>query len=716
MNLAEALNAALPDLPARSARVGYPRVDPGLIANENIEDGQTVVVAMIRGRDSIFRFAPEQWRIIELFDGELSWEEVSELHAQLYGVRYGADDLREFTTGLDAIDFWYKTPLEKNIALQQKLESGRHQHAHRKSKWGDVAHMQFSAWDPDQYFDRIYPYTKWIFTRWFATVCAVLFVFMTYVFVANWGDIGRDTLLFYSFTQKSAADLAEFWVLFLVLAFFHESAHGLVCKHYGGQVHKMGFHLIYLTPAFFVDVSEAWIYATRWQRLITILAGIGIEMVFCAGATVVWWGTPPGSGAHDLAYKIMLITGVAVVVVNMNPLIKLDGYYAFSEMIGFSDIKEKSTAYLSGLVRRGIFRLPVEVDFVPRRRRAGYAVYAILSGIYSYVLLFAVIRFCNNVFAKYSSQWAFLPALILALFIFRSRIRTLMRFMNTVYLDKRDRIRSWLTGPRIAVGAIVLLIVLFLPMWHETVTARFLLEPAHLAVLRTTVPGRVTAVLVKEGQTVRGGDSLVRMESARLESAEARSREQVALTGAKRIQAELVHGELGAALQEHARAGVEDAVAVEQADALVARAPIDGVVTAPRLHDLVGSYLDAGTLITGVADTREMRARIFIPEFEVGRVHPGASVSLLMDGIFAPRASSIGRLEPVPVEIPPAVEEIQQIRGGVNLEYYIAEAATENNGSLASGMTGTAKIVVRRASLAGIGMRATREFFDRKVW
>jgi multidrug efflux pump subunit AcrA (membrane-fusion protein) len=155
---------------------------------------------------------------------------------------------------------------------------------------------------------------------------------------------------------------------------------------------------------------------------------------------------------------------------------------------------------------------------------------------------------------------------------------------------------------------------------------------------------------------------------------------------------------------------------VEQADALVARAPIDGVVTAPRLHDLVGSYLDAGTLITGVADTREMRARIFIPEFEVGRVHPGASVSLLMDGIFAPRASSIGRLEPVPVEIPPAVEEIQQIRGGVNLEYYIAEAATENNGSLASGMTGTAKIVVRRASLAGIGMRATREFFDRKVW
>jgi putative peptide zinc metalloprotease protein len=716
MNLAEALNAALPDLPARRARVGYPKLDPGLIASENIEDGEPVVVALIRGRDQIFRFNPQVWRIIELFDGERSWDDVAELLAQQYGVRYGVDDLRDFTAGLDDIDFWYRTPLERNIALQQKLESGRHQHAHRKSKWGDVAHMQFSAWDPDRYFDRVYPWLQWIYTKWFAVVCAALLAFMTYVFVAYWGEIGRDTLLFYNFTQKSAADLAEFWVLFLILAFFHESAHGLTCKHYGGQVHKMGFHLIYLTPAFFVDVSEAWVYADRWQRFITILAGIGIELFFCALASIVWWGTPPGSGAHDLAYKIMLITGVAVVVVNMNPLIKLDGYYAFSEIIGFSDIKEKSTAYLSGLLRKRMFRLPVEMDFVPKRRRAGYLIYAILSGIYSYALLFAVVRFCNNVFSKFSPAWAFVPAALLALVIFRSRIRTLLRFMNTVYLDKRDRVRSWLTGPRIALGLAVLLILLLLPVWHETVSARFLLEPVHLAVVRTTVPGRVVAVLVDEGQTVRGGDLLLRMENANLESARAGSAEQMALTGVERVQAQLAHADLGSALEQHTRAGVQEAVAVEESDALAARAPIDGVVTAPRLHDLVGSYLDAGTMISSIADTRAMRARIFVPEFAVGRVHAGQSAGLLVDGSFGPRSASVASVQTVPVELPPAVESIQQIKGGANLEYYVADAVMANDGSLQSGMTGTAKIVVRRASLAGMAAREIREFVDRKVW
>ena len=138
MNLAEALNAALPDLPARRAREGYPKLDPATIHHENIEDGQPVIVAMIRGEKGMFRFAPEQWQIIELFDGNRSWEDVAELLVERYNVRYDPDDLREFTSGLDAIDFWYKTPLEKNVALQQKLEAGRHDHAHLSSVTGSA--------------------------------------------------------------------------------------------------------------------------------------------------------------------------------------------------------------------------------------------------------------------------------------------------------------------------------------------------------------------------------------------------------------------------------------------------------------------------------------------------------------------------------------------------------------------------------------------------
>ncbi|HSY03734.1 MAG TPA: HlyD family efflux transporter periplasmic adaptor subunit [Acidobacteriaceae bacterium] len=716
MNLAEALNAALPDLPAKKARVGYPRVDPGLIWHENTDAGEPIIVAMIRGRDSFFRFPPDQWKIIELFDGTRSWEDVAEVYAELYGTRFDPDDLREFTSGLDAINFWYKTPFEKNIALQQKLEEGRHKHSHKKSKWGDVAHMQFSAWDPDKYFNRIYPYLKWLYSRWFGMVCLALFGFMIYVFAANWGQIAQDSILFYNFTQKTAADLAEFWILFLILAFFHESSHGLTCKHYGGQVHAMGFHLIYLTPAFFVDVSEAFVYADRWQRFLIILAGIGVEMIFCALATIVWWGTPPGSPAHDLAYKIMLITGVAVVVVNMNPLIKLDGYYAFSEIIGFSDIKERSTAYLSGLVRKHVFRLPVEMDFVPRRRRPGYLVYAVLSGLYSYMLLITVLRFSNNVLSRFLPQWAFIPVLALGILIFRSRIKTLVRFLRTVYLDKRDRVRSWLSLPVMVTGAAILLALVFVPMWRETITARFLLEPARQAVVRSTVPGRVTAVLAREGEQVRAGDPLLTMTNADVDAALASAQEEVALTGGARERELLAHGAVGATAQEHMAAEKNSAIAGEESEQLEARAPIDGVVTATRLKDLAGSYLDAGMIITAVDDTRVMRALVYVPEFTVGRVQPGARVTLLVDGTFTPRQARVTEVETVAGDVPPAVETIKQIQGGARLNDYIADVLIVNDGALRGGMTGTARILVRRTSLAAIAARELRDFVDRKVW
>jgi putative peptide zinc metalloprotease protein len=716
MNLAEALNAALPELPVRGTRVVLPRLDPNLVVRENIDDGKPVMVAIIRGRDSFFRFSPDQWRIIELFDGMRSWEDVAQLHSQLHGVLYSADDLREFTGGLDEAGFWYKTPLERNIALQQKLEAGRHQHSHRKSKWGDIAHMQFSAWDPDRYFDRIHPWLRWIYTKEFAVFSAAVFTFMAWVYIANWSQIGKDSLLFYNFTEKTAGDLAEFWILFLILAFFHESAHGLTCKHYGGQVHAMGFHLIYLTPAFFVDVSEAFVYASRWQRLIIILAGIGIEMVFCAVATVVWWGTPPGSPAHDLAYKIMLITGVAVVVVNMNPLIKLDGYYAFSEIIGFADIKEKSTAYLSGLVRRHLFRLPGEIEFVPRRRRLGFIAYAVLSGVYSYGLLFAVLRFSFNVFSRYIPQWAFVPAVLLGLFMFRSRIRTLTRFFGTVYLDKREHIHSWFTPRRAAVAVVLLLAVLFAPLWPETVAARFLLEPGRLAVVRTRVPGRVESVLVKQGQFVHVGDRLFTLSSPDIESARDDSDAQVRLAGGAAAGEQLSHGNLAGAIEQHRLALANASVVRDQSAALTARAPIDGVVTAAHPADRLGSYLDAGETLTGIADTRTMKALIYVPEYIIGRVRNGARVSLLADGALRPRIASVDAVEAAPHDVPPGVEDIKQIRGDARLTDYLVEVQLVNDGGLFYGMTGSAKIFIRHTSLAAIAARAVRDFFDRKVW
>jgi len=49
MNLAEVLNVALPELPAKRIGKTFPRLHPKMIAREQIENGIPTAVAMVSG-------------------------------------------------------------------------------------------------------------------------------------------------------------------------------------------------------------------------------------------------------------------------------------------------------------------------------------------------------------------------------------------------------------------------------------------------------------------------------------------------------------------------------------------------------------------------------------------------------------------------------------------------------------------------------------------
>src|SRR5205809_586556 len=117
MNLSEALNAALPELPVYKPKHERYRLDPNVIAREQVEEGKATVVIHKRGTTNLFHLSPEQWSIVELFDGTRTVEDVAEIYAARYGTAFGLDDIREFCAAVAAEDIWYRSPQEKNIAL-----------------------------------------------------------------------------------------------------------------------------------------------------------------------------------------------------------------------------------------------------------------------------------------------------------------------------------------------------------------------------------------------------------------------------------------------------------------------------------------------------------------------------------------------------------------------------------------------------------------------
>jgi len=194
--------------------------------------------------------------------------------------------------------------------------------------------------------------------------------------------------------------------------------------------------------------------------------------------------------AHTLAYKIMMVTGIGVSLLNLNPLIKLDGYYIFCELIGEPDFKERTSAYLAGWTRKHLFGMPAEVEYIPLRRRPFYLVYAVLSAIYGYLLLTFLMGFTFNVLHSYSPAWAFAPAALMGYWVFRERIHSSGRFTKLFYLDKKERVWSWLKPWRFGALAAAVLLLLFLPIWPDFEEGAFVLEPARQAVVHAAVRQR----------------------------------------------------------------------------------------------------------------------------------------------------------------------------------------------------------------------------------
>jgi hypothetical protein len=79
-------------------------------------------------------------------------------------------------------------------------------------------------------------------------------------------------------------------------------------------------------------------------------------MVIAGVAAIVWWAATPGTLISQVALSAVLIGGITTVVVNLNPLIPLDGYYALSDWLEVPNLRQRAFGHLGWLARRHLFR------------------------------------------------------------------------------------------------------------------------------------------------------------------------------------------------------------------------------------------------------------------------------------------------------------------------------------------------------------------------
>jgi len=715
MNTLTVLREALPDVPPLRMRETYPCLHPKLVVREHMEREGRLFHIIVPGNTLLFRFTPQQYQLAQLFDGKRNPAQIAALFRKASGVNVSEETVRRFGESLDKSEFWYRTPQEDSALLCDKLMNDRHAHVKKSGGGGDLSTIHLLYFDPDRYLTWLHDRLRWVYTEWFALWSIFMLGVMVVILGARWGEVWSDTLLFYNVTQKNVWDFVEFFAIFLALITIHETSHGITCKHFGGESHRMGLFLVYLIPAMFCEVSQVYVYGGRRARVMTIAAGVVSELIVCSYVSVVWWFTQPGTLIHELCYKLILSGGIFVIFVNWNPLTKLDGYFLMCELLRFFDLRGQSTALTSALMRKHIFRMPATVPALPLARKIGFVFYAVVAGAYSYFVLFFFVRVLYRIAMNWSPEWAFVPAALLALKIFKSRIKKFGEFMKVLYLDKKELLVRH--RPKLLAAAAALAVFALLPLWRESVKARFVLQTSSRAVLRAQVPGMVTEVAADEGQRVQSGAAVARLRDLESDTELADLQARFQMAGARATQASLRYVGFGPAEQERDQLARKLQIAVERSRQLTITTPISGVIATPHARDLLGTYVPAGTVIAEVADDSTMRADIYVPETDFRRVHDLHNIVLRMDASWNSLPAVATAISPLSREVDPGIAEHSKYTGVHELANYVVTATLPNaTHQLKDGMTGTAKIFGPRRSLAGLLFEPVRDAFDRRVW
>jgi putative peptide zinc metalloprotease protein len=510
--------------------------------------------------------------------------------------------------------------------------------------------------------------------------------------------------------------------LLFVVSGVHEFGHGLTCKHFGGDVHQMGLLLIYFTPAFFTDCSEMYMFDRTSKRLWTIFAGIWIELVTCGVATFVWYFSPPGSLIGDLGYKTLLLTGVSGVFFNLNPLMKFDGYYALSQYLEIDNLYDDAFAYLKGWLRRNLFRQDVDLPALSRRRRWIFISYALGAFAYSTMILVIVAVFVKNVFTSRLGAWGYVLTAGVVYLLVRKRIRGWAPTVRAGLREAKEKLMAWRMKRWQWAGAAVVVGLLTLPSTALKITTDFVLEPGERAEVRARVPGYISQVLAREGDSLQAGEVIAVLRNPDLEA-----RLAVLELKMKLAERSLLAARAGSdlraiqkATQEWLRLQAEEAEARAKCAELILRAPIAGTATSRQFEQRVGDYLDEGALLTVIANRRMMRARVLVLDRELEDVTPGPRVKLNVRAY--PFRTFYGRVEKIlPAAAPdrPVAELTRPERAGQDLTNYFAVVLEFPNqdGVLREGMTGTAKIYTnRRFPVAWQAARSAWRWLGSQVW
>ncbi|MFK7769635.1 MAG: efflux RND transporter periplasmic adaptor subunit [Mariniblastus sp.] len=466
---------------------------------------------------------------------------------------------------------------------------------------------KFPLFNPDQLLTRLNAAVGWLFSFPLFVVWCAIVATAVYLVGTNWDSLTNSQSMI--FTNDNWIWLGLTWI---ILKLLHETAHGIACKRYEGDVNQCGVVLIVMIPLPFVDVTSSWRFTSKWHRIYVAAAGMYVELFLAAIATIVWANTDGVIQQH--AFNVMLAGSITTIFFNANPLMRFDGYYILSDWLELPNLGTHGQQWMSWYGKKTYLGMDVKQPSWPEKRTWMIATYAILALCWKVLICVGLALAAESLFFGAGVVLAAIAVMFWVVWPIGKLLK--MVFIGEETQQRPSRLRFCVLTTALAVAGWAFLT--YVP-WYARIKAPAIVDYQESFEIRTPVGGFLSEIFVEPGQVVQAGHLLARLDNRNVD------------TDVEKLLIEIEANEVRTRqLRNDANmAGVD--IELKNREALVEQleeryqqqrnlnicAKSGGMVDADELRSLVGQYLAPGHMLCTIqtGGRKEVHAMISQHDF-----------------------------------------------------------------------------------------------------
>lgn len=549
------------------------------------------------------RFSGEAYQVVGLMNGHRTLDEIWQKACEELGDHMPTqDEIINLVSTLFRSDLLQTSTIPDYQEIEERYMKGRKNKLLMNLR--SPLSVRFPLFDPDKFLTATLPLIK-PFLGWSAgLVWLVVVVSAAVLALIHWPDLTENV----TDALFSLENVFFVTLLYPFIKALHEFGHGYMVKKWGGEVHEMGIMLLVFMPVPYIEASSSISFENKYHRMAVGGAGILVELFVAAVSLFIWLNVEPGA-VRAIAFNVMLIAGVSTLLFNGNPLLRFDAYYVLSDFLEIPNLGQRSNKFAIYLCKRYLLGVQsAESDAVSAGEAAWLLTYAVASFVYRIFLSFRIILFVISKFffiGTILAIWAGYGMLV-------APIGKAAKFLisDRAMIQRRQRIFWVVLLPM----TLLIGVLLFLPLPYFTSAEGVTWTPDEAQVY-AQADGFVEQILVGEKASVVRGEPLLIAKNPDL-TAEVKKLELVAGEYQARYENAFQRNTITASLIEDELKGIEAQLerAKQKEKDLTITSPGDGTFVMKRSDELIGRYIQQGTLLGYVVQADGLFVRVVVPQ------------------------------------------------------------------------------------------------------